>query len=372
MGKRKAIFASNTFYAKFANEIYIRLKSRKEFSYKDVYISVLGKNMLYKDNVELNFNSVPFYNTLKKAFHFVTKEVEERVGSGCIEKKGTNRNRTFIYRGKNDDPLSDLVKAEFVSNLKQYAKFCLDSAGFIPVEWLEYFFKDTLDLENIKLRKTSGKQTVYSSSLRRTLRNIGLLPEIHKYITDKKVLEIEYLGNKPPFDNHETLVFHPQLIREYNGRWQIYGHTDGKEPYHGYKIALDRIIGEPKEIKDKAPAYVEAPPHFYDEYFRNVIGATHLQGAVPEVVHIRTHSEYMHWLVKSKRFHDSQDEIVPFGLHEDGRQYGEFTVKVEINNEFIGVILQLGDGLEIVAPEGVRKTFAERIRKMAAMYSDVR
>lgn len=372
MAKRKTIFTGDTYSASFVREIYIRLKSRKEFSYKDVYISVFGKNMLYKNNVELNLSSAPFYNTLKKAFRIVTKVVEERAGSGCIVKKGTNINRTFIYQGKKDDPLSDLVKAEFVNSIKDYFEFCQDSAGFIPIEWLKYFFKGTLDLENIKSREATGQQTVYSSSLRRTLKNIKLLPEIHKYITDKKVLEIEYAGNKPPFDNHETLVFHPQLIREYNGRWQIYGHADGKEPYHGYKIALDRIIGKPKEIIDNAPAYVEAPPHFYDEYFKNVIGATHLQGAVPEVVHIRTHSEYMHGLVKSKRFHDSQDEIVPFGLHEDGRQYGEFTVKVEINNEFIGVILQLGDGLEIVAPEGVRKTFAERIRKMAAMYSDVR
>lgn len=380
MGKRKAIFASNTFNANFANEIYKLIKSGKEFSYEDILRSVCGEDELYTyvkgKKIKKKRRDILLYGNAKKAFYNIKKIIEDNVGKGCIAEYGTNRNRTYRYCGNIKDPLADYVKAKYVSDLKQYAKFCQDSAGFIPVEWLEYFFKDTMDLENIKLRKSTGRQTVYSSSLRRPINkkldNTRLLPEIHKYITDKKVLEIEYAGKKPPFDNHETLVFHPQLIREYNGRWQIYGHADGKKPYHGYKIALDRIIGEPREIIDNAPAYVEAPPDFYDEYFKNVIGATHLQGAVPEEVRIRTHSEYMHWLVTSKPFHDSQSEILPFGRHEDGRQYGEITVTVEINNEFIGVILQLGDGLEIVAPEGVRKTFAERIRKMASMYSDVR
>lgn len=369
---RKTIFTGNTYCACFAREIYRRMKSREEFSYEDILLSVCGKDALYKGNVENNISSNPFYDSLKKAFHNVTKAIEEKVDCECIVKKGTNRNRTYSYCGKDKDPLSDLVNAEIIQNINDYIEFCQDSAGFIPIEWLKYFLKGTIDLEKIKFKMNSGEQAVYSSSLGRALYNIELLPEIHKYIKNKKVLEIEYAGNKPPFNNHETLVFHPQLIREYNGRWQIYGHVDGKMPYHGYKIALDRIMGKPKEIKDNAPAYVATPPHFYDEYFKYVIGATHQQGAEPVEVRIRTHSEYMHWLVKSKPFHKTQHEIVPFGLHEDGRQYGDFTIKIEINNEFIGVILQLGDGLEIVAPEGVRKTFAERIRKMAEMYSDIR
>ena len=58
---------------------------------------------------------------------------------------------------------------------------------------------------------------------------------------------------------------------------------------------------------------------------------------------------------------------MPFGVHEDG-EYGEFLVSVEVNNEFIGRILQMGAGLEIVAPEGVRNEFKERVANLADLY----
>lgn len=372
---RFTIFAGNGYPAKFAKEIYNRLKGGEEFSYKDVMLSVCGKNALCKttksgDKIEINISSHDFYIELKRAFNKVKRAMEEKVGNGCIKEIGTNRNRTYRYCGKDPDPLKDLVHAEIINNVRDYVEFCQDSAGFIPNEWLECFWENTIDLLEIKRKKKGGKQVVCSSSLGRTQENIKLLPAIHKYIKDKMVLEIEYKGNKPPFDHQETLVFHPQLIREYNGRWQLYGHADGKTPYHGYKIALDRIVGEPKKIKGNTNAYVEAPPHFYDKYFEYVVGATHLEGAKPSEVHIRTHSEYMHWLVKTKPFHHTQYEILPFEPHADGRQYGEIVLKVEINNEFIGAILQLGDGLEIVSPEEVRKTFAERIKRMAEKYAD--
>ena len=370
---RHSIFAGEDYHAKFATEIYNRLKSGKEFRYKDIMLAVCGKDALSETTLkgtrrEKNIGTHKMYNILKKTFYSIKRAMEEKVGSGCIEERGTNRNRTYKYCGKIENPLDDLVKAEIINNIKDYIEFCQDSAGFIPNEWLEHFLGNTMDLLEIKRKRNQGKQVIYSSSLKRDQTNIELLPKIHKYIKGEKVLEIEYAGNKPPFNSHETLVFHPHILREYNGRWQLYGHAEGNAPCNGFKIALDRIIGEPK-VKEDATAYVEAPPHFYEEYFEHIVGATHLEGAKPLEVRIRTHSEYMHWLVKSKKFLSDQHETLPFGTHEDGRQYGEIALNVEISNEFIGTVLQLGDGLEIVSPSEVRKTFAERIRKMAEMYT---
>lgn len=71
--------------------------------------------------------------------------------------------------------------------------------------------------------------------------------------------------------------------------------------------------------------------------------------------------------METKKLHESQKTILPFGDHEDG-DYGEFTVYVEINNEFIGRILQMGDCLEIVSPQNVRDLFRERVQKIAELY----
>ena len=99
-----------------------------------------------------------------------------------------------------------------MDNLKQYWKFCQDSAGFLPFSWLEYFFKDCQDLIEIKVKKQKGEQVI-SSSIDRILTNIDFLPMLYEAIINKQVLEIDY---KPYEEVLETLIFHPHYLKEYN------------------------------------------------------------------------------------------------------------------------------------------------------------
>lgn len=48
--------------------------------------------------------------------------------------------------------------------------------------------------------------------------------------------------------------------------------------------------------------------------------------------------------------------------------YGEFSVQVEVNDEFVGRILQMGAGLEIVSPQNVREKFIRRVEALADLY----
>ena len=54
-------------------------------------------------------------------------------------------------------------------------------------------------------------------------------------------------------------------------------------------------------------------------------------------------------------------------MHEDG-EYGEFVVTVELNNEFVGRILQMGAGLEIVSPTEIRDEFKQRVTELNQLY----
>lgn len=54
-------------------------------------------------------------------------------------------------------------------------------------------------------------------------------------------------------------------------------------------------------------------------------------------------------------------------MHEDG-EYGEFVVTVELNNEFVGRILQMGAGLEIVSPTEIRDEFKQRVTELYQLY----
>ena len=48
-------------------------------------------------------------------------------------------------------------------------------------------------------------------------------------------MEIEY---KPYDEEQVTLLFHPHYLKEYNGRWHLFGHAEGRVPEFGYNIAL--------------------------------------------------------------------------------------------------------------------------------------
>lgn len=72
-------------------------------------------------------------------------------------------------------------------------------------------------------------------------------------------------------------------------------------------------------------------------------------------------------MIDTKPLHLSYKVVKPFGEYEDGK-YAEFSVNVELNNEFIGRVLQMGAGLEVMSPLEVREVFTERVKNLASLY----
>ena len=176
------------------------------------------------------------------------------------------------------------------------------------------------------------------------------------------VLEIDY----KPYDEEEvTLMFHPHYLKEYNGRWHLFGHAEGKEPEYGYNIALDRIQSKPRERS--MVEYVPAPKHFYDEFFKDIVGVSHMKDTKKEHIVIRARSLYIFKLMDTKPIHQSYIVVKPYAQYVDG-EYAESSVDVEPNNEFFGRILQMGAGLEIVSPESVRDEMAKRVQDLTYLY----
>lgn len=353
------IFDGDSFYAQFAQATYRRLMSRLWVSYADIIVDHFNLSSI--DELSCNISNCDNYGELKKAFRDVRKAINDKIGSKCIEEDGNNRNKRFRYIGKDEDPLADMRNAKVINDLKQYWQFCQDSAGFFPTSWLEYFFKDSRDLLQIKTKRQKGEQ-VLSASLDRMLTNIDLLPSLYVAIINRQVLSIDY---KPYEEEMRTLVFHPHYLKEYNGRWHLFGHAEGQLPEFGYNVALDRIIGRPRELYHTD--YVPAPNGYYKSFFNDIVGVSRLANAKVEQIRVRAHSLYVYKLTDTKKLHHTQEVIIPYGQHEDG-EYGDFLVKVEVNNEFIGRILQMGAGLEIVAPDEVRKMFKQRVEELADLY----
>lgn len=359
---RRNPFDGKEAYTKFVWASYSRLISYEWFSLADVMADHL--KLRYSSELPCLVSKCDKYGELKKAFRDLVHLLEERIGVGCVESEGNNRTKKFRYVGVLNNPLEDLQNASAIKDIRVYAQFCEDSAGFFPRSWLDYFFEDTLDLLKISRRRKNGEQMI-SSSIDRELDNIHLLPMLYEAIRDKRVLKIQY---KPYMEESVTLIFHPHLLKEHNGRWFLFGHADGKVPEYGYNLALDRIQDAP-EILPLSEVYITAPKGFYTDYFKNIVGVSHKKGQQPEPIVLRATNLSMFRLTETKKIHHSQKTIKPFGKYEDG-EYGEFSLFVEPNNEFIGRIFQMSDGLVVVSPEMVRDKFRQRISKMADLYRD--
>ena len=365
---KKNIFAGYGVRSEFVNLIYKELMKREFVSYADVLALFCGRPKGYYDKIACN--SEPGYGELKKAFPEVLKALEKAY-PGSVENNGLTKGRAYRYTGRIDDPLAEERKAVVQKSVEDYATFCKASAGIMPASWFSSFFENTQLLLDTN-REAKDGDTHISSSMEQNLTNIHLLPVLFKAITDKKVLRFDY----HPFGQETfSLIFHPQFLKEYNGRWFVFGDAERqrvgeqssgiREPYQAYNVPLDRIVGEVCEVNDIK--YIPAPKGFYQEYFNNIVGVTHEKNAKVEKVVIHTKTEYQHGLLLTKPLHHSQKESLPFGKYED-EEYGEVTLSIEPNRELRGKILLYGDNLEVVQPLLLREQIKEIIMKQIALY----
>jgi predicted DNA-binding transcriptional regulator YafY len=213
----------------------------------------------------------------------------------------------------------------------------------------------------MKAKKRKGEQVINVDQDRQQIK-LDLLPCLYENIIHHNVLSITY----QPYDEEALeLVFHPHKLKEYNGRWFLFGHAEDREPENGFNLALDRIVGTPIIIKEKK--IIPPPTGFYANFFKDIVGVSHIEGNTLKTIHIRAHNHSIYKLMETKKIHSTQAIVKPFGKYEHG-EYGEFVVHVEINNEFIGCILHYGAGLEIVKPDEIREIFKERVRKLYSVY----
>ena len=353
----KNIFAGFGVRSEFVNLIYTELMKREFVSYADVLALYCGRPKGYYDKMACN--SEPGYGELKKAFPEVLKALEKAC-PGCIKDNGQNKGKAYKYIGKNDDPLSEERKAVVQKSVADYVAFCKASAGILPASWFSSFFENTQLLLDTNRESKDGEVRICSGA-EQNLTNIDLLPVFYKAIANKQVLRFDYQRfGQEPF----TLVFHPQFIKEYNGRWFVFGEAD-REPYQAYNVPLDRIVGEVCEVDDVE--YIPAPKGFYQEFFNNIIGVTREKGAKVEEVVIHTKTEYQHGLLLTKPLHHSQEEVLSFGEH-DGQWYGEVRLTIEPNRELRGRILLYGENLEVISPQSLREQIKEILKKQMEQY----
>lgn len=368
-------FSKTTIIGKLMTIAYYQLIDRLPVTYASILAEHQGisvENYLQK----YRQSGDKYYRHAKEAMKRIRQLLEWKAGPDCMnEDDAPNDKRSSIYQyvGAIEDPL--IEELTYIKRLEQedYVAFCESADGFMPDDWFTHFFQRTPILRDKKNRDKEGQQKIQSGA-NSILTNIKMLPDLFEHIQKRHVLEITIA---PFVQKSCTVVFHPQYLKEYNGRWYVYGQGQrigiDDKPIKAFSTPLDRIVGSPKVIREK---YVSVEPGFYEEYFRNIIGVSHglydgkemIPMGKQDVV-IRVHDRYMYGLVTTKKFHRSQQETLEFGHQADGQTYGEITIfGIEPNNELIGKILQMGVNLEVMQPVELRNKIKKDIRDLLSRY----
>ena len=355
----KNIFLCDGIKGRFIGILYRLLMTRKDVSYKDVYQN-------YKPSVNDDYlkrhslSNEEHYRKLVKAFLNV-KNALEAYEPGCVVESKYGKGKAFRYIGKSDDPFFE-EKQVFVKNtLQDYVRFCKMSSGIFPMEWVSHFFENTQLLLDMKRDKDAGIIHL-ETHMEQELRGIERLPKLNEHITEQHVISFVYhpYGKAP-----KEVIIHPHFLKEYNGRWFLFGFMNKRATVTNY--ALDRIETEPQIVD--GIEYVAAPAGTYKDYFTDIVGVSHEKDAIgAEPVIIRTQSLYMHELMRSKKLHHSQKETKEFGEHDDGT-YGEFELYVEHNRELRGKILTYGEGLKVMAPDSLVKKLKDSVEALYSYYT---
>lgn len=212
-----------------------------------------------------------------------------------------------------------------------------------------------VNLKELDLRIAEESSRIVQFEESPGLQNADYLPALYEYIFRRQVITIKYQD----FKNEKfEFTVHPYLLKEYNGRWYLFGRNH--ENRQIYPFAVDRMRILPDQRSHIR--YIENNDWDAEEYFKDIVGITQPEGAKPEEVKIRVYDDSADYVI-TKPIHSSQG-------HEEEDGYVDFKYKVILNYEFKSKIYALGCNVEVLSPAYLREEFAANIRKMGERYGN--
>ena len=182
-----------------------------------------------------------------------------------------------------------------------------------------------------------------------SLKGMHYLDRLFNSILYKQTLEIEYRTYNSIV---HTWTIHPYLIKQHNNRWFLFG----KNTSIGGVISnlpLDRI----ESINDSGVIY-EKDDGRLQQMLDNIVGVTIDWDAEVENVQLQF-SEKRFPYVLTKPLHKTQTVI-----NEENR-----IIQIQVpNKELESLILQFGNDVEILSPQGLRDQIKEKIQEMIKKY----
>ncbi len=185
-------------------------------------------------------------------------------------------------------------------------------------------------------------------------RGYDYLTQLYQAIRDEQVLRIQYKAFQATTD--EVFTMHPYYLKEYRERWYIFGLVDEKDTI--YNLALDRITA----VNHTKKRY--KTNHRFDPatYFNDIVGVTRPADVPIQTIILKVQSITAPYL-ETRPIHSSQKlvEVQPTTVM--------YEYKLIPNYEFIAEIMRLGDAVEVLEPQSLRKTISDRVSRLMIFYN---
>ena len=181
------------------------------------------------------------------------------------------------------------------------------------------------------------------------------LASIIQAIRDNRMIRVHYKGYRMEEDRFFDIE--PYFIREFKRRWYLYGHKDYDKDRKPHMYALDRMLSvEVLSDTFKMPEEINAR-----EWFKTIYGVRKYDDMKTQKVLIKAYGKQARYF-RSLPLHSSQEEV------ETHRDYSVFSYELAPDYDFIQDVLGLGDTVEVLEPELLRKEVARRVQNLNKMY----
>lgn len=244
----------------------------------------------------------------------------------------------------NSQPLNEQEAQQLKESLLTLSRF----KGMPQFEWVEEM---KARLEQTFHLKTEDNILSFEENPYLTGREY--IGAIYSAIVNQRVLRITY----KPFKTNKELTFeiHPYHLKQFNNRWFLFGLNN--EYQNLTNLALDRI----QEIANSKIKYIQNSNIDFTEYFEDVIGVSVNDRHAPEKVVLKVNEELLPYIV-SKPIHGSQK------LKKDDAGEALIELQLQLNYELESLLFSFGEKIEVLKPEVLRTSMANRIKKLNQKY----
>ncbi|EPR69819.1 helix-turn-helix transcriptional regulator [Cyclobacterium qasimii] len=212
---------------------------------------------------------------------------------------------------------------------------------------------------SVKLQKLIDTKTsevpIISFDNNSRIKGLEWIDPLYYAILNKQPLIVTYT---PFFQNKETHLISPYLLKEFNNRWFVLTKTDKKDFL--INLALDRI----SSIASGDFTYESLGFSNPESFFEPIIGVTNdLNEPIQDIVLKIEKSLYPY--LQTKPIHASQTVLDPIN-----NDWIRISVSIRANYEFFSLILSHGPRIKVVSPETIKKTIKNIISQMQQIYSE--